>query len=469
MTTYINPMNDLAPALQGIADTVATVIDPNYKFKQAMRNKLATDPDLIRQLSATEDSAPGTLEAMGFGKQLTSIIRKAPIPEKDLIEKNTRPAVEKASTDPNLASNRASQQVTGLTPGGVKADEAKGNIAQTGTDFIKASPENANIVGAVSTTGARPFELGNETAGLEATSSANAWLQQNPNKSIPEVANGLLKGEIPANVISGLYNIPSYGAALKNYIDFALEDYRNKAYLSIGMSKSPSEFDNATYRMMYSRWLPFAVKIGSNPNAVIEYMNTPTLQQKAADLAANPDKIKTDQDRELVKIYNGAVQMNTEERQDLLRKSSMDIQKLMQDQKINQEKYQNDPGLLSSNKLGIQRILDERARNEGMPQYYVQYGKPEGSTSVLHPFGGNDRFYFTTTPNPKGKVVDDLIATSPEIVISDNQKQDAAKLQAAYMQLSEDEKVKFRTDLQKQNPTAYNKWIMLYPVEGGSK
>jgi hypothetical protein len=463
MTTYINPMNDLGPALSGLADTVATVIDPNFKFKQAMRNKLATDPDLIRQLSSVEDSAPGTLEAMGFGKQLTSIIRKAPIPEKDLIEKNTRPAVDKASKDPALAENRATQQVTNLTPGGVKTDTFKGNVAQAGTDFINASPANAQTVGAVSTTGARPFELGNETSGMEATASANAFLQKNPDVSMSQIAQGFIGGKIPASVISGLYNIPSYGEGLKTIINYELENYRNEAYRAIGMAKTPTEFDNATFRMMYSRWLPFATKIGSNPIAVINYMNNPDQQTKAADLAANPEKVKTDADRELVKIYNGAIQMNTEERQDLLRKSSTDIQKLIQNQKINQDKYQNDPGMLSANKLGIQKILDERHRNEGMPQYYVQFGKPPGAG--FHGFfAGEDRFYFSNDPAGK-KVVDDIQATSPEITITDKQKQDAAKIQAAYMVLSEDEKVKFKQDLQKQNPSAFTKWTTLYPVD----
>lgn len=451
-------MNDLGPALQGIADTVATVIDPNYKFKQAMRNKLATDPDLIRQLSATEDAAPGTLEAMGFGKQLTSIIRKAPIPEKDLIEKNLRPAVEKATKQPEVAESAATQRVANVQPGQVKEDITKGQIAQTGSDFIKASPENANIVGAVSTTGARPFQLQNEQSGLEATSSANAWLQTHQGATIPDIVKGFFDKSIPANVMSGLFNIPSYGAALKSALDAQLDQERVAAQLKIGMARTAAELNDATYRRKYALWGPTAIQIGANPDAIIAYMDDPKVQERGIDLAAHPEKIKTEEDRVLARIAQGLQSLNSKSKQELLAQTSDVITDLLGKQIVNEQKTENDPAITQELVGQINAQLTNRAKILGVPKYTAIYGKPPGSH-----FYNSKRIYFV---DEKGKLVEDQVATSPTIFVSDKEKVELAKIYSNLVQLPDDSsRTAALSDLKKQAPDMYNKLTQVYPIE----
>lgn len=457
MALYVNPMNDLATGLKGIAETVATVIDPNYKFKQAARNALASNPDLIRQLSAVEDNAPGTLEAMGFGKQLTSIIRRAPIPEKELIEKITRPAVEKAASDPKLAENRATQQVTGQTPQQISVADFQAALGQAGTKALQ-NPEVANIAGTAQATGARPAELQQEQINIKSAEAATKYIDEHP-ESLPQIAQNIFAGKIPMSAAAGMFNSP-YGNALKSFLDVMMTRETLQAREQIALAQHAQGLNDATYRMKWSRVLPIAEKIGANPETIIKYFDDPKTRSRADQLAANPSLIKTDEDRELAATAAGLIRMNKADRHKQYRESALEIVSLVDKFKKNLQDDENDPSMRNALIGEIQSALDLR-HELGGPQYYVKYEKPPDATKIFgHTFGDKQLFYV----DKNGKLVDPSIAQSFDPVADPEMKNKIQVIYRNYLAAPDSLKGKALEQLQKTDPEAYNAFRMSFDV-----
>jgi hypothetical protein len=459
MPTYINPMNDLAPALGNIADTVATVIDPNYKFKQAARSAIASNPDLIRQLSAVEDNAPGTLEAMGFGKQLTSIIRRAPIPEKDMIEKLTRPAVKAAASNPKLAESRATQQVANQTPQAITVADFQAAMGQAGTKALQ-DPNIANIAGTTQATGARPAQLGTEAINFKSLEAASKFLDQNP-QSIPQVAEGIFKGNIPMSVASGLFS-GAYGEALTGFLNVRMAQESLDARVAVANAGNSGELSDATRRMMWSRTLPIATKIGVDPNTLIKYFNDPSTRARADRLAADPSLIKTDEDRSLAAASNGIARMNVAERHKMYRDSAFEIITLVDKQKKNEDDG-NDPSLRSAIRSQIQEQLDLRHETLGAPELTVKYGKPPTNRTFLGHTFGDDQFYYI---DKSGKIVDDTVAQSFDPVLDPELKRKVDIVQQNLLKAPENTRAQALENLRKSDPDVYNAFKTQFDTSG---
>ncbi len=456
MTTYINPMNDLAPALGNIAETVATVINPNYQFQKGVREMITKDPDMIRKLSSIEDNAPGSLEAMGFGKQLTSIIRKAPIPEKEMIEKLTRPEVEKAASNPKNANIRGTKEVTGQTPQQIDIADFQAALGQAGTKALQ-NPETANIAGTAQATGARPAQITTEQADAKTLEDAQSYIAQNPKQNLPDVVNGIFKGTIPMGVVQGLMRSPS-GEAIKAYLGVEMQREQLSAQVQIANARNANELGDATYRMKYSRLLPTAIKLNVDPDSLIGFMDDAKVRARANELMNDPSKVKTDEDKRLVAMAQGLTRLNVADRHKMYRDTAMELVTLVEKQRKNQDKDGNDPGVRDALRGQIQEQLDLRHETLGAPELTVKYGKPPTNTKILGHTFGDEQFYYV---NRKGDVVDSNVAQSFDPVVDPEVKKKVDIMYSNYLATPDSLKAAALEKIRRSDSTAYNAFRML--------
>jgi hypothetical protein len=67
----------LGPGLNTLIEGINHAINPDYKFQQAMKAQLATNPQLVKSLADLEVQAPGTLKGLGFGS-LVKLLQGVP-------------------------------------------------------------------------------------------------------------------------------------------------------------------------------------------------------------------------------------------------------------------------------------------------------------------------------------------------------------------------------------------------------
>lgn len=79
----------LGPGIDKLIEGINHVINPDYGFQQAMKARLASDPDLVGKLSDLEANAPGTLKKLGFGP-LAPAITGTPESAGSQIKRETR-------------------------------------------------------------------------------------------------------------------------------------------------------------------------------------------------------------------------------------------------------------------------------------------------------------------------------------------------------------------------------------------
>jgi hypothetical protein len=150
-------------ALNQLGEGISHLINPNYKFQQAMRARIATDPKLAQELADQEYANPGMLKSIGLGGLGEEIAKLPESPDAATIrthreqilgikggELDTKSAQTK--TESNIAKGAAEK----TTPGspGYDADATTDAIlksiglptkAQSREQSAKASEEEFNV------------------------------------------------------------------------------------------------------------------------------------------------------------------------------------------------------------------------------------------------------------------------------------------------------------------------------------
>lgn len=108
-----------------IANAVAKMLNPNHDFQVGMRDAMAKNPKLYQQLVDIEHTSPGTLEAMGFGKDLAKIANKGQSSHESIIENNLARSDELQNPSKETVTSAVQKLYTDQTTGQAAADKTK--------------------------------------------------------------------------------------------------------------------------------------------------------------------------------------------------------------------------------------------------------------------------------------------------------------------------------------------------------
>ena len=111
--------------LPQVADAIHDVVDPNWKFNQAMKMLFLQKPELMQKFVDIEHANPGTLKAFGFNERGTDLLSGMQESFPALRERTVRPQAEAALRNPATARAVGTEIATGHTPGENAGDALK--------------------------------------------------------------------------------------------------------------------------------------------------------------------------------------------------------------------------------------------------------------------------------------------------------------------------------------------------------
>lgn len=193
-----DPSQVLGPALQQLMEGINHVINPNFAFQQSMKHALGTNPELAQQLADLETNAPGSLQRLGFGDELTKTIGAIPQTINNQVTQGNRATlvdtknkqIQTADTQAGFDLGRLNDTIKFLADPNnkdIKADEIlKRLTGQTGSERATAGSE-ATIKEAEAGTAPAYYAARTSEAGSQATSAAAAATAA-PAKAAAEIA-----------------------------------------------------------------------------------------------------------------------------------------------------------------------------------------------------------------------------------------------------------------------------------------
>lgn len=371
MTTYINPMNDIAPALGNIADAVATAINPLHKLQLATRDAIVKDPELAQRLADLEDSSPGTLETLGLGS-VGKAIAKIPPTQAQIIRRNIAPAIEQMSKpDTKTGQSAATQAVTGKTPEENTIEGGKAAVAQSVIDVIKTDPNVAKIAGTVGATGQTPDQATMSAINVKSAKDAEAFLAANPDKGIPQIVQNIFDGTISMQDAASLFNSP-WGESLKAYMNAMLtrEEFANR--VRVAQARGPNELNDAMARLKLQQAFNLYQDIGNagSLNDSYNYLFNPAFKKMVDDLVANPSKATTPEQKAMLQFGQGLANYSIT----LRRKQAGVAYQAIVDRVAKENIMKDDPEMIKANTAAIQDQLNILAESSGI-QLKTEYGK----------------------------------------------------------------------------------------------
>lgn len=371
-----DPAQTLGPALAALTEGINHIINPDFQFQQAMQRALGANPQLAQNLADLETSNPGTLQKLGFGKDLTntiSAIKQSPASE---VNNTSRPLV-----------------IEGIKSG-IKGEIAKSTTAQneaanSGTYFKSTATKAENEARASG-------PVADATIAKAKVTSMN---DLDNLQAIPELkgldmfglAKQFLQGKADPNTMSKIYNNP----AAVNGFAMALQSVNeemNRAAQEIRDAKLKGNKTDDFY--LQKAWQLYNETNVSSLDAWKQYVQDPSIVEPLKKLP--PDQL-TQEQKNLLAVDDA--QHNLDRAQKV--KQAQGLQNLVAiAQGRLQAAYKNGESEDSkSMRLSeVQSSLDELSKVTGV-RYHVKIGrKPDvgsNDTGFFASFGNGNGLYYT--------------------------------------------------------------------------
>ena len=220
----------LGESLGSLTTSIAKAVNPLHDLQVHLRDKAANDPEFAQHLADLESSSPGTLEALGFDKNMAKSIGKIQPSLARQVENKVAPLLN-GELSPLEASTMRSQALTGKMPGQLEADKLAGEKAKATEDILNPDSPSYNKDIADETrfqmaTGMHKFEMNQALLQAHASKIAmNTPLEgRNMGEDVKAMADSLEGGKgVDNNVLLAYNQTPGMGQAFHEMLNLEMQ------------------------------------------------------------------------------------------------------------------------------------------------------------------------------------------------------------------------------------------------------
>lgn len=371
----------LGPALQALMQGVNHAVNPDFDFQKAMKQHLATHPELIGQLAKSEAGAPGTLVKLGLGP-LAQTVSNQPLSPQDQYEMENRDKIAA-----NLASaTNASTATNTLT----------GQKAVAGSKALE-DPTTAAQAGSVAATGMPTWELASGEQKLAMQKTYGEILKQGSPITLQKIKNNEYKPE----QLAAIMNSP-LGDGLKMQLQIEQEDARLRM-MRRQEGNSEAQMDRLLSAQSLTMWKDSGM-VGS-PAAFKQMLQNPSEYDRVSKLT--PENLP-EADKPMYAAIQGMQNMSAFNKQTQAQSFTKNISAAI----AAFDAIKNDPKFDSSRAVEVDAIngnLAARAAVTGGPRYTATLEKVHRG---LTPIGDRKELVYK---DASGNIVDTGTAISGQL------------------------------------------------------
>jgi hypothetical protein len=293
----------LNPAFQQIAAGAQQLIDPDREFRKAMQMAVASNPQLLQTLADISKKAPGVLQSLGLGKNLSATIGNVP--------ESTQSQIDRA-TSGNVVETAKTTAKTAQVQSGMSLQQA-----MEMADLLKNEPGLSREAAYAKVMGQTRAATESEQIGLEANKMKLAAMKkvQAMNLTAEELlernkgltARDILDGKLNFKDLTTLFG-SEYGDAIKPFVDWELRkrqmDLEHSRLLIRSRQDADEWYKQHKFTIAANRQMTTDVgRIEDWQN----YLFDPNTRKKAIELSKKDYASLSEDEKGIVDIYKAEV------------------------------------------------------------------------------------------------------------------------------------------------------------------